>query len=166
MNTRTKIELFKESMKFSAGHFTLFSASKRERLHGHNFFVHVTMEVSQVTDDLAFDYGIYKRKIQNICDSLNEYFLLPQNSPFLQFEEDSTYLYACFGAEKIPFIKTDIKLLPIANVTLEGLAKWFVEEMMQDSAELRRYGIEACTVKVYSGPGQSCEARRERVSPP
>jgi 6-pyruvoyltetrahydropterin/6-carboxytetrahydropterin synthase len=29
----------KESHKFSAAHFTIFSATERERLHGHNYSV-------------------------------------------------------------------------------------------------------------------------------
>ncbi|EQD50251.1 hypothetical protein B1A_13514, partial [mine drainage metagenome] len=32
-----EVDLSKERMKFSAGHFTVFSASERENLHGHNF---------------------------------------------------------------------------------------------------------------------------------
>ena len=37
----TTLELYKEEMKFSAGHFTIFSATERENLHGHNFSVYV-----------------------------------------------------------------------------------------------------------------------------
>ena len=35
----TTIGLQKKNMKFSVGHFTIFSATKRERLHRHNFNV-------------------------------------------------------------------------------------------------------------------------------
>ena len=41
MNDTVTIRLAKENMKFSAAHFTIFSASERERLHGHNFRVEV-----------------------------------------------------------------------------------------------------------------------------
>ena len=34
-----RIELSKEYLNFSAGHFTIFSATERENLHGHNFQV-------------------------------------------------------------------------------------------------------------------------------
>ncbi|KAJ1474389.1 hypothetical protein T484DRAFT_1832500 [Baffinella frigidus] len=35
------IEIGKEDMKFSAAHFTVFSAKERERLHGHTHAVKV-----------------------------------------------------------------------------------------------------------------------------
>ena len=39
----TTLELCQEEMKFSAGHFTILSATERERLHGHNFTVYVAI---------------------------------------------------------------------------------------------------------------------------
>ena len=44
MTQLTTIELSKEYLKFSAGHFTVFSATERERLHGHNFSVSALTE--------------------------------------------------------------------------------------------------------------------------
>ena len=35
----TTINICKEALKFSGAHFTIFSATDRERLHGHNFRV-------------------------------------------------------------------------------------------------------------------------------
>ena len=37
----TTVELQKESMKFSAGHTTIFSATEREPLHGHMYQVYL-----------------------------------------------------------------------------------------------------------------------------
>ncbi len=39
MEQLTTIEVSKEYLKFSAAHFTIFSATERERLNGHNFRV-------------------------------------------------------------------------------------------------------------------------------
>ena len=46
----TTIELHKEAMKFSAGHFTIFGPDRREPLHGHNFTVkaEITAEIQKV----------------------------------------------------------------------------------------------------------------------
>ena len=39
----TTLRIGKESHKFSAAHFTVFSASERERLHGHNYGVSIRL---------------------------------------------------------------------------------------------------------------------------
>ena len=50
------IELFKEAMKFSAGHFTIFSETERERLHGHNFTVYVALTGEVNDKGMIADY--------------------------------------------------------------------------------------------------------------
>ena len=39
MERLTTLYIDKESHKFSAAHYTIFSATERERLHGHNYSV-------------------------------------------------------------------------------------------------------------------------------
>ena len=158
------LELFKENMKFSAGHFTIFSATERERLHGHNFNVHVTIEAQILENGMCFDYGLYKRRIETLCREWNEYFILPTRSPYLQIEEQGEYLYAHFHQERIPFLKQDVLLLPIENATVEEFSRLFLEQLTQDPDELKRWGLQAVSVKVFSGPGQ-CAATTWRKSP-
>ncbi len=45
---RTVIEITKEALHFAAAHFTLFSATERENLHGHNFYVALEIEAEVV----------------------------------------------------------------------------------------------------------------------
>ena len=54
----TTIELFKEDMKFSAAHYTIFSATERETLHGHNFNVHAA--ITAQIHDLGMLFKILK----------------------------------------------------------------------------------------------------------
>lgn len=159
------LELFKENMKFSAGHFTIFSATERERLHGHNFNVHVTIEAQILENGMCFDYGLYKRRIEELCRAWNEYVILPTRSPYLQIEEAEDYLYAHFNQERIPFLRQDVLLLPIENATVEEFSRLFLEKLTQDPLELARWGLEAVSVKVFSGPGQ-CAAHTWRKRPP
>lgn len=159
------LELFKENMKFSAGHFTIFSATERERLHGHNFNVHVSIEAQVLENGMCFDYGLYKRRIETLCRDWNEYFLLPTRSPHLRIEESEDYLYAHFNQERIPFLRQDVLLLPIENATVEEFSRLFLEKLTQDPDELQQWGIAAVSVKIFSGPGQ-CAACTWRKSPP
>src|ERR1700733_14017533 len=134
MTRLSTIELFKERMGFSAGHFTIFSATLREKLHGHNYqlYISLTTEVNEKYG-LTFDYRNYKNILYQKCRDLNETFLLPKFSPYLILEENKNYLYAIFNNERIPFLKTDVIVLPITNVTVEELSQWFLQELMANS---------------------------------
>lgn len=154
MNKTSVIELFKEDMKFPAGHFTVFSATEREPLHGHNFTVYASLTATLDDNGMVFDYDIYKEKLRNLCKSLGHVFLLAGQSPHLTIEEEGDYYHVFFNGEKIPFLKKDAKILPITNTTIEALAAWFVEELTRNPAELKQHRISALTIKVSSGPGQ------------
>lgn len=153
------IRLDKEAMKFSAGHFTIFGPGDRERLHGHNFKVSVVLHASVGEDGLCFDYGIYKRKVVALCRAWNEYFLLPGRSPLLRIEEAGDTVVAVFGEERIPFLRKDVLVLPITNVTVEELAAHLLERLAADPRALAGHGIEAIELEVASGPGQGASMR-------
>ena len=143
----TTVELQKESMKFSAGHTTIFSATDREPLHGHMYGVYLALTTWVEDNGMTFDYRYYKERIHLLCRQLNQTFLMPQYSPYLEYAEDEDYYYFTFNHKKIPFLKED--------VTVEELSRWFVNELIKDDAELKRHRIERVVVKVASAPGQS-----------
>lgn len=153
----TKIELFKQAMNFSAGHFTIFSESERENLHGHNFSVYVMFEAEVMENGIAFNYNIYKKIILDICQLLDQVVLLPLKSPYLRIEESDEYIYAFFNGrkEKIPFLRRDVKLLPMRNITVEELSQWFLQQLLVDVEKNQEHFIQAVEVKIFSGPGQS-----------
>ena len=157
MAKTTTIELFKENMKFSAGHYTIFSPTRREKLHGHNFTVQAAITATVDDNGMAFDYGIYKNKLRKLCKSLSEYFLIAGNSPHQTLAEDGDYLYVHFNNEKIPFLKKDVKIMPLTNVTVEELSCWFIEQLVADE-DISKYNISHINLKVFSGPGQSASA--------
>ena len=162
MNDRVTIRLAKENMKFSAAHFTLFNATERERLHGHNFTVEVDIEARMLGNGMCFDYGLYKDRVVALCRELNEWVILPTRSPHLRIEEDGDHVYAHFDGQRIPFLRGDVLLLPIANATLEEFAWWFLQRLTEDRDALRAHAIDAIEVRVLSGPGQSA-GRRMRL---
>jgi 6-pyruvoyltetrahydropterin/6-carboxytetrahydropterin synthase len=149
------LEIHKEEFSFSAGHFTIFSATQREQLHGHNYYVSVAFDLKIKENGLSFDYRTYKKKILALCDQVDRHFLLPSNSPYLKLEEDGDYLIAHFNHKKIPFLKEDVIVLPLTNITIEELSHWFLEHLTADKAQLERDAIHGVTVKVFNGPGQS-----------
>jgi 6-pyruvoyltetrahydropterin/6-carboxytetrahydropterin synthase len=154
----TTIEIAKEHLHFAAAHFTIFSATHRENLHGHNFFVEARIDSPIGPDGLAFDYNVVKTAIKARCDFLDEQVLLPGRSPHLSIEHDGDYTVALFSGERLPFLPRDVTVLPVANITIEELARWFVDELRAD-AELARAPITHATIRVSSGPGQWASAQ-------
>ncbi len=148
------ITIQKSGMSFAAGHFTIFSSSSREALHGHNYEVALKLKFRVHENGLNFDYRIYKNKLIALCKSLDQRFLLPTQSPYLTIETTDDFYIAHFNGEKIPFPKKDIILLPISNTTLEELSRWFLEKLLLDKQELAQYDIEKLTMKVFSGEAQ------------
>jgi 6-pyruvoyltetrahydropterin/6-carboxytetrahydropterin synthase len=155
MSRTTTIELHKEEMKFSAGHFTIFSATHRENMHGHNFTVYVALTGTVEENGLLSDYGPLKRKIIERCQSWNETFMLPERSPYLRLERDAHgNVLARFHDEELRFLARDVTVLPVENVTLEELARVFGEALVEDGTRLRKQNITQVVVKCASGPGQ------------
>ena len=161
MKQRTTIELYKEAMKFSSGHFTIFSATEREGLHGHNFTVYLSLDTLVNKNGLSFDYRYYKKKMLGLCKHLSHSFLIPTQSQFLRIEEKDDYCYIHFNNEAIPFLKKDVTFLPITNVTVEELSQWFVEQILLDQEALSKHKIQKIVVKTFSAPGQSGSATWE-----
>jgi 6-pyruvoyltetrahydropterin/6-carboxytetrahydropterin synthase len=158
----TTVELQKESMKFSAGHTTIFSAVEREPLHGHMYGVYLALTTWVEDNGMTFDYRYYKERIHTLCRFLNQTFLMPQFSPFLTFAEDEAYYYFTFNHKTMSFLKEDVTLMPLTNITVEELSRWFVDELIKDTAELQRHRIEKIVVKVFSAPGQSASHEWQR----
>ena len=158
MTQLTTIELSKEYLKFSAGHFTIFSATERERLHGHNFSVSASIVAPVGDNGLCFSYGEFKSKLQNLCKQLDEYMILPANSPYLKVDTQNGEYIVKFADETLRFPISDTLLLPIRNATVEEFANYLLEQLLKDS-DISRYDVRKLEMKVSSGPGQwgSCE---------
>ena len=155
------LEIHKEELSFSAGHFTIFSETEREHLHGHNYCVSLSLNVKVGTNGLSFDYRYYKDKMLAICNQLDRHFLLPSLSPYLKLVEEENEWLAYFNQRKIPFLKEDVIVLPIANTTIEELSHWFLQKLLDDPEKLTDHAIHGIHVKVYNG-GQSGGANWER----
>ena len=161
MKQFSKIELHKEDMKFSIGHFTVFSETERENLHGHNYFLHVTLNFEKNENGLSFDYRFYKEMLRNICKKIDEAVIIPGLCKYLTITETNTHYHINFNSEIMSFPKRDIIILPIRNVTIEELSNWFMQQLIQDKQHLMTNNINTIHVKIYSGPGQSASSTWE-----
>ncbi|MEM1434514.1 MAG: 6-carboxytetrahydropterin synthase [Pseudomonadota bacterium] len=158
----TTIEISKEYLHFSSAHFTIFSATEREDLHGHTFNVTAEVTAAVGPDGLAFDYNLLKNELKAVCDWLDEKVLLPTRSPHLSLRrehlfEGTEYIVARFNGEDLPFLERDVLLLPVRNVAVEELAPWVLQTLVAIPG-ITALDLHAMTIRVSSGAGQWAQA--------
>lgn len=129
---RWAIDLAKENFKFSAAHFLIFPDGSAERLHGHNYRVFCEIEGRLSEHGLVLDFKMVKPVVRELCDELDEHWLVPGEHPVLRWAEradgliEVRYLdrYYCAPRE-------DVIVLPINNSSSENLATWFARELLK-----------------------------------
>lgn len=151
MERLTTLYIDKESHKFSAAHYTIFSASERERLHGHNYSVSARIVAPMGDNGFSADYNVYKGRIKQLCDELDEYMLLAGESLHQHIAEDGDYYRVRFAGDEMLFLRKDTLILPIRNATVEEFAHYLLGKLRALSAGEDLREVEVC---VASGPGQ------------
>lgn len=151
MGRLTTLYIDKESHKFSAAHFTIFSAQQRERLHGHNYSVSARILAPMGDNGFSADYNVYKNRIAALCENLDEYMLLAGDSPYQQIIEEGEYYQVEFAGQSMQFLISDTQVLPIRNATVEEFSYYLLNQLVAASEGEGLHEIELC---VASGPGQ------------
>ena len=151
MQRLTTLYIDKESHKFSAAHYTIFSATDRERLHGHNYSVSARIVAPMGDNGFSADYNVYKSRLAALCESLDEYMLLAGESPYQQIEEAGACYRVSYAAQEMLFLQSDTRVLPIRNATVEEFSYYLLQRLLRDSAGDDLQEVELC---VASGPGQ------------
>lgn len=149
------VNLARDYFTFSAAHFVVpDDVDRRELLHGHNYAVSATVESGSLSKEVVVDFAPLKRAIAHICGSLNHKMLIPRLNSHLLIGagEASVGLGLKNGAFLFP--RTDLVLLPVANVTCETLARWIAENLVARTDAGLQSGMRL-TIAVEECPGQS-----------
>ena len=158
MTRLVTIEIDKQYLKFSSGHFTIFSATSRERLHGHNFAVRAAVQFPVDDTGISFDYKLFKDAMRDVCDRLDEYTLIAANSKHLRIETDGEF-YKIWHNQKYMLLRQDeTLLLPIYNTTIEELSTYVLNDLLSNKSMIDDNDVRAVRVGVSSGPGQWAES--------
>jgi 6-pyruvoyltetrahydropterin/6-carboxytetrahydropterin synthase len=152
-----ELNFYGGNLKFSAGHFTIFNATKREHLHGHNYFLQATIITSLHEPGISFDYSIFRNKLADLCLQIHSKFLLPEQSPYLEIEKLDEHYRVTFNKKQMLLLQEDIILLPLKNITIEELSHWFWQQLHQDQAFIAQYGIQKISIQVFNGLEQSAK---------
>lgn len=86
--------------RFTAGHFTVFSAASRETMHGHDYIVRVRglcRRQRALCEAPCEDMAAPCAEVDRVCAQWSDKLLLPRQSPYLNIEEAVRVLALLMG---------------------------------------------------------------------
>lgn len=151
---RFRVVLQKEDFKFSAAHFTVFSPSKAEPLHGHNYRVKLEIAGEEL-DGAGFlvEFHELKRHVRLACAELDERTLIPTANPFIECREEEGHVLVDFAQRRYRFPREEVLLLPVENATVELFARFLWDRL---APHLDRKRVDWLSVAVQETDGQLC----------
>ncbi len=158
------LKFYGGTLSFSAAHFTIFSATDREHLHGHNYCLEAAITAPLGEPGITFDYAVFRNKLAQLCRKIHTHFLLPMQSPYLQIVEEGEHYRITFNKKHMLFLKEDVMPLALANITIEELSHWFIDQLTLEQEFIHHYQISEITIKVFNGAEHSAETQWRRGS--
>lgn len=150
-----EIELSKDRFKFAAAHFTIFDAKRAERLHGHNYQVLCLLKFqeSSQAEGLLYELKELKDILQRECEAWDEFVLLPTRSPHLDLKVSERQVEARYGEKFYSFPREDVLLLDVQNISLEVLARTWVDNLFAEYSRLK--GFLSLRLRLQETKGQA-----------
>ena len=85
---------------------------------------------------------------------LDEYVILPDQSPQLHIDSDATHYHIRFNDDQMSLPISDTLLLPIRNTTVEELSFYILDTLVSADRFFIDNEVQQLTIKVSSGDGQ------------
>ena len=150
-----RIHISRERHKFSCAHMTVFPDGRAERLHGHNYYLSVEVELADVAFARMVEFAPLKQALASICDAWREHLLLAADNPFFEVVSDSAdelEFRLCGRRYVVP--RQDALLLPIDNTSVEALSAHAAELLIARAPVLADPAVVGVRVTVEESPGQ------------
>lgn len=157
-----RIEIERELFKFSCAHMTVFPDGTKERLHGHNYYMGVTVELDDIAFDRMIPFAPIKAAAAALCAEWKEHTLLAAHNPYFEVLRDGDgELEFRLCGERYLLPRKDVLVLPVDNVTVEALAAHVTDVLCgRLGPVLHRDVVGAIEVRVTESPGQGAVCRR------
>ncbi len=149
--------LEKEYFKFSCAHFLIFPDGSKERLHGHNYQVRCEIG-GEITDKgLLIDFIQVKPIIRELCDYLDEHWVVPELHPDLKIHHrDDGHSEVTYKECRYMVPSDELIVLPINNSSAENFACWFATQLRARLVErFGRIRVKILRVAISETSGQS-----------
>jgi len=163
MSETYRVELTKDYLVFSAGHFITYNGGECERLHGHNYRVRAEVEGPLDENHYVIDFIALRDNLKTIVDELDHHMLLPTEHPAIRVTADEREVEVTFEDRRWLFPQCDCILLPVANTTTELLAQYIGRRLLDSLRPAITDNIERIRIDVDENLGQwgGWELRRD-----
>ncbi|MCP4444022.1 MAG: hypothetical protein GY811_01590 [Myxococcales bacterium] len=158
-----RIHIKRDRYKFSCAHMTVFPGGRKERMHGHNYYVSLTVELSSIDFEHMVDFGPLKKALANLCNEWKEHVLLATKNPYYELVSDTEkeIEFALCGHRYV-LPREDVLLMPIDNLAVEPLSNFACERLCtRMGAWLDHTTVKAIEVTIEENPGQGATTRHE-----
>ena len=159
-----RIFVAKDAFKFSCAHMTVFPDGSKERLHGHNYFIELSVELEDVSFAKLVDFGPLKRTVAQLCVEWKERVLLARSNPhFTIVREDADEFEFTLCGKRYVLPTEDVLVLPIDNIVVERLAEHSADRLADQIAPGPATGggpLTGFEVTVTESPGQGARHYR------
>lgn len=124
------ILITKEYLKFSCAHFLIFPDGSKERLHGHNYQVTCEVDGSLSEHGLVIDFKMVKPIVKELCDFLDEHWLIPGEHPTLRYRHrEDGHTEVEYRECRYLAPTEEVIVLPINNTSAENFAAWLGRQL-------------------------------------
>ena len=159
MVERFRLRIREDSLCFSAAHFITYGGGVCEPLHGHDFAVGVEVAGPLDENHYVVDFVALKKILAELVGELDHRVLLPTRHEKIRLEIRDTEVEAAFPGRRWVFPRAECALLPLANTTVELLARHLAEGLRDRLVALRGEGELEVAVEVGESPGCSAVCR-------
>ncbi len=161
MRAPYRITVARERYKFSCAHMTVFPDGRKERLHGHNYYLALAIDLADVSFAKMIDFAPIKDALATLCNEWKEHLLLASENPHFELvsESDVEIEFRLCG-ERYVIPRQDIVMLPIDNISVEGLASHATDKLLATLKPIIGAHVVGIEVRVEENPGQGASAYR------
>lgn len=161
MTAPHRLHVARERYKFSCAHMTVFPDGRKERLHGHNYYLAVEVELTDVSFAHMVEFEPLKEACRALCDRWKDHLLLAESNPHFELVTDAggeIEFRLCGQRYVMP--REDVVLLPIDNVSVEALSAHAAELVVEKLRGVTETGVvSAISIRVEESPGQGATTR-------
>lgn len=155
MTERFSIRIADASTFFAAAHFITYDRATCEALHGHNFVTSVTVEGPLDENHYVFDFVALKEIVAELLAELDHRVLLPTGHDQIRVEVQGEEVEVRFPGRRWVFPRSECALLPVANTTVELLARHLAQALVDRLSGSGGRDDLQVAVRVEESPGWS-----------
>lgn len=140
---------------------TVFPDGSKERLHGHNYYLSLTVELSTIEFASMVDFGPIKVAMAGLCQTWKERTLLATENPYFEIiSQTEVEIEFLLCKQRYVLPRGDVLLLPIDNLAVEPLSKLACELLLHELRDILNPDVVlAIEVTVEENPGQGATTR-------